>query len=114
MSNLFTQENLLAAAFAFLVVSSTHSAQADDKKPEKKTVKKDDKKGAGDVAEIFPNIVSPGDSNESQYNAVNYVELIPVMVRGMQQQQRIMKKQQQEIAAQKIMIEELSAIVKKN
>ncbi len=69
---------------------------------------------AGEVAEIFPNIVSPGDSNESQYNAVNYVELIPVLVRGMQEQQRVLKKQEQEIAAQKLMIQELSSIVKKN
>ena len=69
---------------------------------------------AHEVAEIFPNIVSPSISGENEINAVNYVELIPVLVNAMQQQQRTLIKQQQEIAAQKSRIEELSAIVKKN
>ena len=37
MNNSFTQKALLAVACAVFVVSSTHSAQADDEKPEKKT-----------------------------------------------------------------------------
>ncbi len=48
---------------------------------------------AEDVAEIFPNIISHMDS----FEAVNYTELTPILVKGIQEQQKVIEKLQAEI-----------------
>jgi len=61
---------------------------------------------AGDVFKIFPNVVSP-DLGSTKVNAVNYTELIPVLIKAMQEQQ-------EQISSQRQQIKDLTALVKKN
>jgi hypothetical protein len=47
------------------------------------------------------------------YKAVNYMELIPILVKGMQEQQQVIEKQQLEIGLQQQRIEKLEQLVSK-
>lgn len=61
---------------------------------------------AGDVSKVFPNIVSPALGSD-KLNAVNYTELIPILIKAVQEQQEMLVSQKQQIS-------ELKALVKRN
>jgi len=67
---------------------------------------------AQDVQLIFPQLVKPLD-DESDVLTLGYSGLIPVMVKGMQEQQEIIENQQQQIDAQKAIIDQLLQRIEK-
>ena len=63
---------------------------------------------AQELQEVYPNMVSE-DGSKDLLLSVSYMELIPVLIRGMQEQQMMIEKQEAAIKNQQRMIEKLMA-----
>lgn len=80
---------------------------------------------AEDVEKVLPGLVKQTDLEighdadvkngkaSEKFKALNYTELIPIMIKGMQEQQAIIDKQQQQINQQQQHIEQLEQLVEK-
>jgi len=66
---------------------------------------------AQELQEVYPNMVSEDDSKDPLLS-VSYMELIPVIIKGMQEQQMMIEEQQIMIEKQQMEIESLKKVIK--
>jgi hypothetical protein len=64
---------------------------------------------AQDVEKVFPQLVFADDKG---YKAVDYVKLIPLLIEGMKEQQKVLQQQQQLLVQQQLQIDALIATAK--
>ena len=63
---------------------------------------------AQEIEQVFPNLVSTGDDG---YKSVNYIEVIPVLTKALQEEQELNKSQQKQLENQSQEIKKLKEIV---